>query len=1442
MVTASALEPTAPPTNAAPEPLPTATRPATASSSTFPRPATRAAVIDPAVVSSFTAPPLELTAPAARLSCALALTPPVAVMSPAVTAPRSARRSTFDSTVAVPAVTDLTVNAPSLELITTSPASVVAATTSPASTASRAATATAPEPRSAPSVTPPAAAPMSMTPRSARTSPAVTPERPRTEMSPAAAVSLPVRSVCVPLLAPSPARRQIALPAQGSALPPCLAAPAVTSCTVMLPVSLRSSTKPREVIAPDAFSALPALRSTASTPVTAPTDRSSSARPRRLPVPLTAPTAIEPPSAIRSMSGTCSGEPLRACVSLPAVTPVRPCSSIVPSLAVTSPTATVPAEATRLTEVAADTSPAATPSRAATEAPLALVTSPRLAVPSLTVACNDFAPRSPAVTPVRAVSLMSVDSLVSDWPVHTPPLRVPMQTLPEEDDRSIDSGAPPIFAASMPKPATLSTTSARRASSTPVVNAPAALVAASAMSPLARTPASARPAPSTTMSWSASVDEPVPAFSAPVALTVPLPPFAVMPPAVAATPASDSPLRAASSTSPAAAVTLPTVADWVPPGVAAPACTHTDAPLQGSSAAELCAEAALSAPTVTDPEEDSMSMKRPAVTAPAVSAPSTARSTTAPVVASAPATVTAERPRTRMSPEVATSAPVSMSCAPLVAPSPARRQIALPLQGSVSGASLAAPAVMPCRSSEPPTLSSCTKPSASMVPAVSVPPARRSISLTPPIVPADIRPEARPYSSPLPVMSPTVTAPAADTRSMLGASGGAAVRAWVSRPALTPVRPCSSSLPSLAVTSPRTTAPWLALTSTAVAARTSSAVTPSRAMSCACPAVATTWPTLAAPCAEPTSTLRTVRSPAPTPVLPCSVRSVSLVSACPVQTPPDTVPRQTLPPLEASRTDCGDPSIFAASMPRSATLLTFKARRAVSVPVDTVPSPAVAVRSTSRCALTSPSANPVPTITASWSPVALPAVTSPAAVSTMPASERISTRPASAVTAPPVVTPSRPAIKTSPTLADTEPVVSVRPLPSVPSKPAPRHTALPSQASPALAVPPALTSPTATLPRPAATLTCVAAASVPASTPSRPSSETRPDRAVTSPAAKPPASVSTPILTLPAPARTSTVPAVAAAKDINAPPAVSTLSVPPTSGSSPSDSTVPATIDPDFERSSTSATCGAGASTRACETSPASMPSRPSSSTVPSRAVTLPTLAVKLPSPSDQGSEPAGGSSFAPAWMSTTMPSTSPATTLPAAARNRASRPAMTLPTSMPSWPCRSTKPAKSRSDTMHSSPSVDPTQSLPPVETRRRLSGRAEGFSLSSGSNSSFAALVMDTVLLGAKAEMSPKRNIAGSGARDSSVSAWAPSSSTRPVRFRSPTEMPRPFSEMLPAETLPGGGSPSPVRFVSMMVSMPRTSTSTSVPLPPKMLPSVKSLVASAAVPTTMRAGSSE
>ena len=391
-------------------------------------------------------------------------------------------------------------------------------------------------------------------------------------------------------------------------LPPCLAAPAVTACTTMLPVSLRSSTKPREVIAPEAVSALPALRSTASTPVTAPTDRSSSARPRRLPEPLTAPTAIDPPSAMRSMSGTCSGDPMRACVSVPAVMPVRPCNSIVPSLAVTSPTATVPEEATRLTVVAAVTSPATTPSRAATDAPPALVTSPKVAVPSLTVACRDFAPRAPAVTPVRALSAMSVESLMSVWPVHTPPAEAPMQTLPEEDDRSMDSGAPPILDASMARSATLSIFRERRASSTPVVSTPVALVAASARSPLARTPCNANPAPSTTMSWSASVEAPVPAVNAPVAVTAPLPPFAVIPPAVAATPASVKPLRAANSTAPAVALTVPTVADCAPPGVAAPACTHTEVPSQGSSPEDACAAAAVKAPTETEPEEDSMSM------------------------------------------------------------------------------------------------------------------------------------------------------------------------------------------------------------------------------------------------------------------------------------------------------------------------------------------------------------------------------------------------------------------------------------------------------------------------------------------------------------------------------------------------------------------------------------------------------------------------------------------------------------------------------------------------------------------------------------------------------------------------------------------------------------------------------------------------------------------
>ena len=100
----------------------------------------------------------------------------------------------------------------------------------------------------------------------------------------------------------------------------------------------------------------------------------------------------------------------------------------------------------------------------------------------------------------------------------------------------------------------------------------------------------------------------MPAVNAPVAVTAPLPPFAVIPPAVAATPASFKPFRAASSTAPAVALTVPTVADCVPPGVAAPACTHTEVPLQGSSPEDDCAAAAVKAPTETEPEEDSMSM------------------------------------------------------------------------------------------------------------------------------------------------------------------------------------------------------------------------------------------------------------------------------------------------------------------------------------------------------------------------------------------------------------------------------------------------------------------------------------------------------------------------------------------------------------------------------------------------------------------------------------------------------------------------------------------------------------------------------------------------------------------------------------------------------------------------------------------------------------------
>ena len=673
-----------------------------------------------------------------------------------------------------------------------------------------------------------------------------------------------------------------------------------------------------------------------------------------------------------------------------------------------------------------------------------------------------------------------------------------------------------------------------------------------------------------------------------------------------------------------------------------------------------------------------------------------------------------------MSPAVAASAPVSMSCTPMVAPSPARRQIAEPLQGSVSGASLAAPAVMPCRSSEPSTLCSCTKPAAAIVPAVSVPPARRSISLTPPTVPIDMSPDDRPYSSPVPVMSPTVTAPAIDSRSMFGAVGGVPVRDCVRLPAVTPVRPYSASLPSVTVTSP----------------------------------------SASAPCDESTNALRTASAPLCTPALPCSVRSVSLVSAWPVQVPLTSAPRHTLPSVEDNCTDCGVPPIWAAPMPTLATPVTFNARPAVRTPVPRPPSAPVAVRATSRCAVTSPSANPLPTSTASWAPEALPAVTVPALVSTMPEAERISTRPAPAVTAPPVVTPSRPSISTSPTLADTVPVVSVRPLPSTPSNPAPRQTALPSQGPAALTEPPALMSPSATLPRLALTWTWVVAVSAPASTPSRPSSETRPDRAVTAPAAKP--SSSTPILTLPASARTSTSPAVTAAKEINAPCAVSTFSLPPTAGSAPSDSSVPATIEPDFERSSSSATCGVGASTRACETSSASTPSRPSSSTVPSRAVMSPMRAVNTPSPSVQGSEPAGGADFAPAWMSTRAPSTSRAATLPAAARKSASPPAVTAPTSIPSWPRSSIDPSSSRSATLQPTLSVTPTHSAPPVEISRRLSGSAEVLNLSSGSNSSLAALVIDTWLLGAKAEMRPKLNFAGSVARDSSVSAWMPSSST--------------------------------------------------------------------------------
>ena len=724
--------------------------------------------------------------------------------------------------------------------------------------------------------------------------------------------------------------------------------------------------------------------------------------------------------------------------------------------------------------------------------------------------------------------------------------------------------------------------------------------------------------------------------------------------------------------------------------------------------------------------------------------PSNARSTTAPVAASALSTVTAERPRTKISPAVAASAPVSMSCTPLVAPSPARRQIAEPLQGSVSGASLAAPAVMPCRSSEPSTLCSCTKPPAAIAPEVSVPPACRSISLTPPTVPIDMSPDDRPYSSPVPVMSPTVTAPAIESRSMFGAVGGVPLRDCVRLPAVTPVRPYSASWPSVTVTSP----------------------------------------SASAPCDESTNALRTASAPLCTPVLPCSVRSVSLVSAWPVQVPLTSAPRHTLPSVEDSCTDCGVPPIWAAPMPTLATPVTFKARPAVRTPVARPPSAPVAVRATSRCAVTSPSANPLPTSTASWAPEALPAVTVPALVSTMPEAERISTRPAAAVTAPPVVTPSRPSISTSPTVADTAPVVSVRPLPSTPSNPAPRQTALPSQGPAALTEPPALMSPSATLPRLALTRTWVVAVSAPASTPSRPSSETRPDRAVTAPAAKP--SSSTPILTLPASARTSTSPAVTAAKEINAPCAVSTFSLPPTAGSSPSDSSVPATIEPDFERSSSSATCGVGASTRACETSPASTPSRPSSSTVPSRAVMSPMRAVNTPSPSVQGSEPAGGADFVPAWMSTRAPSTSRAATLPAAARKSASPPAVTAPTSIPSWPRSSIDPARSRSATLQPPLPVTPTHSAPPVETSRRLSGSMLNFS--TGSNSSLAALVIDTWLLGAKAEMRPKLNFAGSVARDSSVSAWMPSSPEKSLRVSSPTEMPRPFSEMFPADTVPG------------------------------------------------------
>ena len=242
--------------------------------------------------------------------------------------------------------------------------------------------------------------------------------------------------------------------------------------------------------------------------------------------------------------------------------------------------------------------------------PSALVTVPETVAPSLARTCSRAAPRSPVTTPVRPVSVTVVEFFDSAWPVQTPFTSAPMHTRPDEDDRSMDSGAPPMSAAAMPRSATLASLRSRRASSSPVWMVPlegCVPLAVSVISPLARTPRSTSLSPLMRTSRSAAVAPLPPAARSPVAVT---------PPGPAVT--SRSPSRAVdapSVTVGAAMDTLPVLASMASiVTVCAPACgsppavTQTEAPLQTSVVARTTTPPAFNAPRRTDPPAASMSM------------------------------------------------------------------------------------------------------------------------------------------------------------------------------------------------------------------------------------------------------------------------------------------------------------------------------------------------------------------------------------------------------------------------------------------------------------------------------------------------------------------------------------------------------------------------------------------------------------------------------------------------------------------------------------------------------------------------------------------------------------------------------------------------------------------------------------------------------------------